>query len=134
MSVAESEWPDAVAPVEGAIRNPANPNHFMVVQPAGRRIRIFFGDLMVADSMDAVRVIEIGRKAYEPRLYLPKEALTVPLVQLDKVTHCPLKGDAHYFSLEGQEIAWAYRSLDFAAVLDGFYSFWGDTMRIVEGE
>lgn len=132
--MAESDLPDTVAPVEGAIRNPANPHHFMVVQPAGRRIRIFFGDRLVADSMDALRVIEIGRRAYEPRLYLPKQALTVPLVKLDKVTHCPLKGDAHYFSLEGQEIAWAYRSLDFAAVLDGLYSFWGDNMRIVEGE
>ena len=104
--MAESDLPDTVAPVEGAIRNPANPHHFMVVQPAGRRIRIFFGDRLVADSVDALRVIEIG----------------------------PLKGDADYFSLEGQEIAWAYRSLDFAAVLDGLYSFWGDNMRIVEGE
>lgn len=132
--MAESDLPDTVAPVEGAIRNPANPHHFMVVQPVGRRVRIFFGDRLVADSMDAVRVIEIGRRAYEPRLYLPQEALTVPLAQLDKVTHCPLKGDADYFSLEGQEIAWAYRSLDFAAVLNGLYSFWGDNMRIVEGE
>ncbi|MEO9900065.1 DUF427 domain-containing protein [Nisaea sp.] len=132
--MAENDLPDTIAPVEGAIRNPANPHHYMVVQPAGRRIRIFFGDRLVADSMDAVRVIEIGRHAYEPRLYLPREALTVPLTQLDKVTHCPLKGDAAYFSLEGQAIAWAYRSLDFAAVLDGFFSFWGDKMRIVEGE
>ena len=132
--MAASDFPDTVAPVEGAIRNPTSPHHFMVVQPAGRRVRILFGDRLVADSMDAVRVIEIGRHAYEPRLYLPKDALTVPLAKLDKVTHCPLKGDADYFSLEGHEIAWAYRSLDFAAVLDGLYSFWGDNMRIVEGE
>ena len=81
-----------------------------------------------------VRGVEAGPRREGPRLYLPGRALPVPLVKLDKVTHCPLKGDAHYFSLEGQEIAWAYRSLDFAAVLDGLYSFWGDNMRIVEGE
>lgn len=130
----ENCFPDTVATVAGAIRNPANPNHFMVVQPVGRRVRIFFGDYLVADTTEAVRVIEIAGHAYEPRLYLPEASLTAPLTRLEKVTHCPLKGDAGYFSLDGQEIAWVYRSLDFAAVLDGLYSFRGEDMRIVEGE
>lgn len=123
-----------IPPVEGAIRNPANPNHFMVVRPAGRRARIFFGDILVADSREALRVIEIGRTAYEPRLYFPPSDLLLPLQKLDKVTHCPLKGDAEYFALDGREIGWAYRALDFAAVLDGLISFWGEDMRIVEGK
>ncbi|UUX52171.1 DUF427 domain-containing protein [Nisaea acidiphila] len=122
------------APVEGAIRNPANAAHFMVIQPAGRRARIYIGDILVADSRDAVRVIEIGRKVYEPRLYFPPAALTARLEKLEKTTHCPLKGDAEYYALDGCEVGWAYRALDFAAALDGLHSFWGDDMRIVEGD
>ncbi|WP_420402965.1 DUF427 domain-containing protein [Nisaea sp.] len=123
-----------VAQIEGAIRNPANPDHFMVVQPVGRRARIYFGETLVADSRDAVRVIEIANRAYEPCLYFPRAALAVPLEKLDKVTHCPLKGDADYFALDGREIGWAYRAYDFAAALDGLHSFRGDGMRIVEGD
>lgn len=132
--MATTETVPEVAPVEGAIRNPANPHHFMVLQPAERRTRVYFGDVLVADSRNALRVIELGRQAYEPRLYFPPAALQVPLERLEKVTHCPLKGDAGYYALDGREIGWAYRTLDFAAALDGYHSFWGDGMRIVEGE
>lgn len=132
--VSASETRPAPAPVEGAIRNPANPDHFMVVQPVKRRARVYFGDTLVADSRDAVRVVEIGRKAYEPRLYFPPSALAAPLEQLEKTTHCPLKGHAEYFALAGREIGWAYRAYDFAAALGGLHAFWGNDMRVVEGD
>ncbi|WP_193184927.1 DUF427 domain-containing protein [Nisaea sediminum] len=132
MSATETRPPPA--PVDGAIRNPANPDHFMVLQPVKRRVRVYFRDTLVADSRDALRVIEIGKKAYEPRLYVPPSALKVPLEKLEKATHCPLKGEADYFALDGREIGWAYRAYGFAAALDGLHSFWGDDMRIVEGD
>ncbi|MBO6561725.1 MAG: DUF427 domain-containing protein [Nisaea sp.] len=129
-----TETRPAPAPVDGAIRNPSNPDHFMVLQPVKRRARVYFGNTLVADSRDALRVIEIGTRAYEPRLYFPPSAIKVPLEQLEKATHCPLKGEADYFALDGREIGWAYRAYDFAAPLDGLTSFWGDGMRIVEGD
>lgn len=133
MSATENR-PAATAPVERTIRNPANPDHFMVVQPVGRQARVYFGETLVADSREAVRVIETGKRAYAPRLYFPPPALKVPLEKLEKVTHCPLKGDADYFTLDGREIGWAYRAYDFAAALDGFYSFEGDGIQTVEGD
>lgn len=132
--MAPSEIDETPAPVEGAIRNPANRNHFMILQPVARRVRVSIGETLVADSADAVRVIEIGRRAYEPRLYFPPSALRADLTKMEKITHCPLKGDAEYFALDGREVGWAYRTLPFAAALDGLYSFWGEDIRIVEGD
>jgi uncharacterized protein (DUF427 family) len=124
----------AVPPVEGAIRNPANPNHFMVIKPVGRRVRVFFGERLLADTTDAVCVIEIGRKAYDPVLYIPADDLQTPLEEVDKTTHCPLKGDASYYAVDGEEVGWAYNQpFDFAAALARRHAFWARKVRIEQG-
>lgn len=120
--------------VEGAIRNPGNPNHFMVAQPIDRRVRLYKNGTLVADSSRALRVIEIGKSVYEPRLYIPRDDVVPDLVETDKITHCPLKGDASYYTIDGTEMAWGYTTLDFAKVLDGHVSFWTDDLRIVEDD
>jgi len=124
----------AVPPVEGAIRNPANPNHFMVIKPVDRRVRIFYGERLLADTTNAVCVIEIGRKAYDPVLYVPAGDLAAPLDEIDKTTHCPLKGDASYYAVDGEEVGWAYNEpFDFAAGLAGRHAFWARKVRIEQG-
>ena len=125
----------AVPPVEGAIRNPANPNHFMVIKPVDRRVRIFYGERLLADTTNAVCVIEIGRKkAYDPVLYVPAGDLAAPLDAVDKTTHCPLKGDASYYAVDGEEVGWAYNEpFDFAAGLAGRHAFWARKVRIEQG-
>lgn len=124
----------AVPDVEGAIRNPANPHHFMVLKPVRRRVRIFAGERLVADTTDALCLIEISRKAYDPVLYVPARGLTAPLETIDRTTHCPLKGDASYYALDGEEIGWSYREpFDFAAGLAGRHAFWPDRVRIEQG-
>ncbi|PCJ93335.1 MAG: hypothetical protein COA52_06780 [Hyphomicrobiales bacterium] len=122
------------AEVEGAIRSPANPNHFMVVQNVEKRVRMYVGDLLVADTTKALRVIEMSHHAYEPRFYIPGEDILADLTKTDTATHCPLKGDASYFSIDGVEMGWRYTPLEFAHILEGHYSFWGLQIRIVEGE
>jgi uncharacterized protein (DUF427 family) len=125
---------DGVPQVEGAIRNPANPHHFMVAKPVERRVRIYRGERLLAETTRAVCVIEIGRKAHDPVFYVPPEDVVVPLERLDKTTHCPLKGDASYYAVDGEEVGWAYRTpLDFAAVLAGRHAFWASKVRIEQG-
>ncbi|MEM7025210.1 MAG: DUF427 domain-containing protein [Pseudomonadota bacterium] len=121
-----------VPAVEGAIRNPSNPHHFMVVQPVGGRVRIWIDNTEVARSSSALRVIEVGRKAYEPRMYIPSSDVLVPLARSEKTTHCPLKGEASYLCLDGREVGWTYAAFDFAKVLDDHVSFWGAGRRIEE--
>jgi len=124
----------AVPPVEGAIRNPANPNHFMVIKPVERRVRVFFGERLLADTTGAVWVIEVGRKAYDPVLYIPAVDLRAALDEIDKTTHCPLKGDASYYAIGGEEVGWAYNQpFDFAAEIAGRHAFWAKKVRIELG-
>lgn len=122
-----------VPEVAGAIRNPANGAHFMVVQPIERRIQIFYDDILLADSRQALRLIEMSHHAYEPRIYVPSADVKAELQKTAKKTHCPLKGDAFYVTLNGVEVAWGYEPFDFASVLKGHLSFWGSGLRIVEG-
>lgn len=117
-----------------AIRNPDNPRHFMVVKPVPRRVQIFDGDTLVAETTDAIRVMEVGKTLYDPVLYVPESDIRVPLSAIDKTTHCPLKGDASYHAHDGEEIAWSYElPFGFAVVLASRRAFWTDKVRIVEG-
>ena len=123
----------AVAPVTGAIRNPSNPQHFMVVQNIEKPLRIWQGETLLAETTKALRVIEISTHVLEPRYYVPKTDLKAKLSSTEKSTHCPLKGDASYFALNGHELAWTYETFAFADVLSGHVSFWGPDIRTTEG-
>jgi uncharacterized protein (DUF427 family) len=119
---------------EGTIRNPANPGHFMVIEPVDGRVRIFAGERLIAATDAALRVLEVGRKAYDPVLYVPARDLAVELQPTARTSHCPLKGDASYYALDGEEIAWSYATFDFARALAGHYAFWPGKVRIEQPE
>lgn len=122
------------AAFENAIRNPANPNHLMVIKPAGRRIRIYTGDILLADTENALRILEIGRRVYDPVVYVPEADLSCEFGLSDKSTHCPIKGDATYVSLNGEELGWVYKNpIETTRQLANHYAFWPGKVRIVEG-
>lgn len=126
---------DRIAPIEGAIHNPSNRQHFMVLKPVAQRVRIYRGETLLADTEDAVRLIEVGIKAYDPIIYVPASDLSHPLERLEHTSHCPLKGEASYFSFRGEEISWSYgQPFDFADGLAGRHAFWPSKVRIVEGQ
>jgi len=127
---------DTKAPsLEGAIRNPANPNHLMVIRPIRRTVSIYVGDTLIAQTQDALRVMEIGKSLYDPAIYIPASGIIASLKPVDKSTHCPLKGDASYVSFEGDEIGWTYdRPLEGSRQLEGHLAFWPDKVRVTEGK
>lgn len=112
-----------------AIRNPAEPEHCMLVQRIERRVTVSLGGTLLACSDGAVYVIEFGRGLYPPVIYLPSTEVRVSLARAERTTHCPLKGDASYFDLvDGSarvaDIAWAYEEpFAFAAVLRPLLAF-----------
>lgn len=127
--------PEPSGEAEAVIHNPANKSHFMVVAPVRSRLRVLIGNTILAETSGAFKVSEVGKSAYPARYYFPPDALRVPLSRADKpATHCPLKGDATYFEHDGEEIAWAYDTLDFADILAGHYSFWDERVEIVTVE
>ena len=121
--------------LEGAIRNPANPNHLMVVRPVRRTVRVYVNGALIAETRNALRVMEMGKSLYDPAIYVPASDISADLKPVDKTTHCPLKGDAGYVTLDGEEIAWTYdRPLKTSRQLAGHFAFWPDKVRIAEGD
>ena len=120
---------------EGVIRRPDQPSHYMAIKPVPRTVRIYLGERLLVRSTRALRVMETGKQVYDPMIYVPVEDIWAPLDLIDKSTHCPLKGDASYFGLDGEELAWGYdAAFDFAAALIGHRAFWPDKVRVVEGD
>jgi len=121
--------------IDGAIHNPGNGDHFMAIKPVTRRIRVYRGERLIADTVDAVRVLEVYQKIYDPVVYIPPGDLAEPLEPVDKSTRCPLKGKAAYFAFDGEEIGWSYpEPFEFSKALAGLHAFWPDKVRIIEGE
>jgi uncharacterized protein (DUF427 family) len=121
--------------LEGAIRNPANPNHLMVIRPVKRTVRIHVGDTLIAQTQNALRVMEMGKSLYDPAVYIPASDVVAALEPVKKSTHCPLKGDASYVTFNGDEIAWTYdRPFEISKQLAGHFAFWPDKVRITEGD
>lgn len=120
--------------IDTTIHNPRNTAHFARIKPVGGRVRILKRGAVLADSVTASRVMENGRDLYDPVLYIPQADVQAALSAVaGKSTHCPLKGDASYFSLDGEEIAWTYdRPLEGSAVLEGLVAFYADKVVIEE--
>jgi len=113
------------------VRNPANPDHFMMIERVGGRVRVFAGERLIAASDAALEVREVGRKTYDPVLYVPAADLAVELQPTARTSHCPLKGDATYYALDGDEIGWSYITpFAFAGALAGCHAFWPSKVRI----
>lgn len=125
--------------MEGAIRRPDAPNHFMVLKPINRRIVIRLPDgTVLAQSTRATRLLEFGRTLYDPVAYLPKQDLVQKLPRQTNTTHCPLKGDATYYGFESEQgivsdLAWSYETpFDFAQEIGGLIAFYPDKVVLEE--
>ncbi len=124
-------YPDITRATQ-TIHNPADPRHFMRLKPVARQITIRFGDTLIARTNRALRLVEVSNDIYDPAFYIPMEDVTARLDPVpDRTTHCPLKGDAVYFSVDGWQpadssdyLAWSYATtFDFARELRGLVAF-----------
>lgn len=135
--MAEAKTREQVTLSRETIHNPAEPRHFMRIKPVKGQVRILFEGRVLAESNEALRVLEAGRDIYDPVFYLPFSDIRARLMATAKRTSCPLKGQASYFDLvsnqggvEVAEIAWSYQeTFDFAALLRNRVAF--DASRVV---
>jgi uncharacterized protein (DUF427 family) len=111
------------------------------VQPTSRHVRIGFGDLIVADTTDALRVLET---AGAPTWYLPREDVDMDLLRPSRGhgSACEWKGPATYFDLVvggrvSPRAAWTYeRPLPGYETLAGRIAFYAGRVdeATVDGE
>jgi uncharacterized protein (DUF427 family) len=84
----------------------------MLIEPAQRRVRAFFGGVPVADSIHVKLLLE---KNHLPVYYFPEQDVRMDLlVPTDKQTRCPHKGEASYWTItvgekSSKDAAWSYR-------------------------
>ncbi|MFW6216013.1 MAG: DUF427 domain-containing protein [Alkalispirochaetaceae bacterium] len=83
------------------------------VEPSGKRIRIYFDGILLADSTATLRVLETS---HPPTYYIPRsDIITDRLESHPKRTYCEFKGEAHYYTVTGsgppaEAAAWEYPS------------------------
>lgn len=88
------------------------PDHPIAIAPAGKRIRVRFGEKIVADTMHALTLQEAS---YPSVYYIPRGDADMSLLQAtERSTHCPYKGDASYFSIAAGGVTadnavWSYQ-------------------------
>jgi uncharacterized protein (DUF427 family) len=112
------------------------PDHPITITANPHRIRVSAGGVVIAETTDALTLKEASYPAVN---YLPRtDAKMALLARTERVTHCPYKGDANYFSInaDGKTIEnaiWTYET-PFPAMTEiaGRLAFYPDKVKIEE--
>lgn len=121
MAVVESAWG-------------SHPGYRIDLVPYRGVARAWHGDLLLAESTGALRVIETD---HVERLYFPEEDVRQDLLSTnDHHTICPFKGEADYWTLTAstppvEDVFWTYRdTFDEVAGLKGYLGVYHEKVRV----
>ena len=112
------------------------PDHPITITANPKRVRVLAGDIVIADTTHALTLKEASYPAVQ---YVPRgDANLALLTRTDRVTHCPYKGDANYFSINAdgktlENSIWTYET-PFPAMTEitGHLAFYPDKVKIEE--
>jgi len=104
------------------------------MEPATQRWRAYFNHHVIADTADALVVLESG---LPPVVYFPRQDVAMEYMgRTDRSTRCPHKGEASYFTLTmggviEENVAWSYEHPnDAVAPIAGRIAFYADRVEI----
>jgi len=110
------------------------PDHPITIATNPNRVRISAGGVVIAETTHALTLKEAS---YPPVQYIPRDDANMALLAPSaRVTHCPYKGDASYFSINagGASIAdaiWSYETpFPAMAEIAGYLAFYPDKVTI----
>ncbi len=112
------------------------PDHPITIAANPRRVRVTAGDTVIADTTHALILKEASYPAVQ---YVPRRDVNMALLKrTERVTHCPYKGDASYFSIQANgktldNAIWSYET-PFPAMteISGHLAFYPDKVKIEE--
>jgi len=112
------------------------PDHPITITANPKRVRISLDGVVIAETNTALKLKEASYPAVN---YVPRnDANMALLARTARVTHCPYKGDANYFSIvaDGKTIEnaiWTYEA-PFPAMteISGHLAFYPDKVKIEE--
>ncbi len=72
-------------------------DHPITIEPIAGRVRVVWRGRSIGETTRALELAEVGLK---PVAYIPREDVNMTLLErADRVTTCPYKGEANYFSI-----------------------------------
>jgi uncharacterized protein (DUF427 family) len=114
--------------------HPRDPHSRVDALPSSRHVEVAIDGVKVADTRRPVLLFETGLPA---RYYLPKPDVRMDLLApTDKVSQCPYKGTARYWSLRtadvvSEEVAWSYPTpLPESIKVAGLVAFYNERVDI----
>jgi uncharacterized protein (DUF427 family) len=112
------------------------PDHPISITHNPKRVRVIADGIVIADS---TRALTLKEARYPAVQYVPREDANMGLMKrTDRVTHCPYKGDATYFSIvaNGKTLdnaIWTYETpYPAMAEISGHLAFYPDKVKIEE--
>ncbi len=122
---------------EEVFQHPRDPYKRVDCLPSSRHVRVVIDGETVADTHRPILLFETGLMT---RYYIPKLDVRMDLLRpSDKVTRCPYKGLAHYYSVEvggktHEDIVWYYphATNESAPIAGGYLAFYDEKVELVE--
>jgi uncharacterized protein (DUF427 family) len=110
--------------------------HPITIEPTPGRVVVRVGDMVVADTRDAVTLREAE---YRPVQYIPMADVDESVLErTDHTSYCPFKGDATYFSVpsdgdRSENAVWEYLDpYPAVAEIKGRVAFYPDRVDAIE--
>ena len=112
------------------------PDHPITITANRKRLRVLADGVVIADTTHALTLKEAKYPAVQ---YVPRQDAKMELLKrTDRVTHCPYKGDANYFSILAngktlENAIWTYETpFPAMAEISGHLAFYPDRVKIEE--
>lgn len=109
------------------------PDYRVDLEPNPERVRIRYGDHVIADSTETLLVRE---SRHDPVIYFPRAAVDFDFLErTEHQTFCPFKGDASYWSLcapghRDENAVWSYEDpFEEVVGLRGYLAFYEDRVE-----
>ncbi|WP_230530093.1 DUF427 domain-containing protein [Microvirga roseola] len=111
-------------------------DHPITITQNPHRIRVMLGGFIVAETTEALTLQEAS---LPPVQYIPRKDVRMDLLDpTDHRTHCPYKGDASYFTVNGgglvrENAAWSYeRPYPAMARIAEYLAFYPERVDAIE--
>lgn len=108
------------------------------VQEVEGQVRVSVGGRTVARSSSVQLLLEGN---LPPRHYFPREDVDMELlIPSQSVTHCPHKGDAHYWSIkldnhDLEDVVWSYETpIEAMSAISGLLCFYDERVELEIGD
>lgn len=113
-------------------------DHPITIAPIAARVRVVWRGRAIGDSRKA---LELREANYSPIVYMPRADMDMgALERTGRVTICPFKGEANYYSITDGKIrddnaVWTYETPNAdVAEIAGFCAFYPDKVEIRRGD